>query len=256
MNLQTKADWIRDRTIELHRKAPETRIASSLSAVEILTVLYYGNILKYDSKQPYWNERDRLIISKAHGAVSLYPILANLGFFNSSELNDICKNGSRLGAIPDCNIPGIEIVAGSLGHGLSIGTGIALALKQKKSDSKVFVLMGDGELFEGSVWEAIMFAGHHKLNNLILIIDNNKIAMLDYCRNIIDLYPLSNKFIEFKWYPEIVDGHNTDQLYDSLITLKNNSNIDKPKVLIANTIKGKGVPELECDVLCHVKCLK
>ncbi|MEK7574340.1 MAG: thiamine pyrophosphate-dependent enzyme, partial [Patescibacteria group bacterium] len=129
------------------------------------------------------------------------------------------------------------------------------ALKKKKSDSKVFVLMGDGELYEGAVWEAIMFAGQYKLDNLILIIDNNKISMLDYCKNIIDLEPLEEKFLAFKWKVLRIDGHNLTGVYSSLKTLKENKN-DCPKVLIAETIKGKGVPRLENDVLCHIKSLK
>ncbi|MEK7451431.1 MAG: 1-deoxy-D-xylulose-5-phosphate synthase N-terminal domain-containing protein, partial [Patescibacteria group bacterium] len=133
--------------------------------------------------------------------------------------------------------------------------GTAIALKIKKSDSKVFVLMGDGELFEGAVWEAIMFAGHHKLNNLILIIDNNKISMLDYCRNIVDLSPLEEKFKIFGWETGVIDGHNMESVYNSLKNLKEKKS-DKPEVLIADTIKGKGVPQLENDVLCHIKSLK
>lgn len=254
MNLQDKVIEIRQKTIEIHKKAPETRIASSLSPLEIFSVLYYGKILNFDSSNPNWENRDRLIVSKAHGAVSLYPILADLGFFDKIKLENVCKIGSMLGSIPDCNIPGFETINGSLGHGLGVACGISIALKIKENNSKVFVLMGDGELWEGSVWEAIMFAGHYKLDNLILIIDRNQISMLDYTRNIIDLEPLGEKFKVFKWGIEKVDGHDIEKLYNILKKMRDKED-NKPKVLIAETIKGKGTI-LENDPLCHVKCLK
>lgn len=250
--LEEKALWVRKETLKIHGIAPETRIASSLSDVEIFVVLYYGGILEFYPKEPRWSNRDRFIISKAHGAVSLYPILADLGFFAKSELARVCQTGSFLGGIPDTQIPGFETVNGALGHGLGVACGSAIALKNK--DSKVFVLMGDGELFEGAVWEAVMFAAQNKLGNLILIIDNNKISMLDYCRNIINLDPLEEKFRVFGWKASVVDGHDVGNLLDSLKELKLDST-DCPKVLIVNTVKGKGISQLENDVLCHVKSL-
>ncbi|MDO8743408.1 MAG: transketolase [Candidatus Azambacteria bacterium] len=250
-----KALWIRKATLNIHKIAPDTRISSSLSTIEIFTALFYGKILKFDPRNPQWEERDRLIISKPHGAVSLYPILADFGFFDKGELERVCQNGSILGGIPDTTVPGFETVNGALGHGLGVACGAALGLKKKNLNSKVFVLMGDGELNEGAVWEAIMFAPQHKLDNLILIIDNNKISMLDYCKNIIDLNPIEEKFKAFKWRVKIVDGHNVEEIYNSLKEFKEEKG-DYPKVLIANTIKGKGVPQLENDVLCHVRTLK
>lgn len=252
--MKDKALWVRKETLNIHRIAQETRLASSLSDVEIFVALYYGGILKFAPKNINWKDRDRFIISKGHGAISLYPILADLGFFDRSELAKVCQEGSFLGAIPDTMIPGFETINGSLGHGLGVACGISLALKRRNADSKVFVLLGDGELYEGSVWEAIMFASEHKLNNLIVIVDNNKICMLDYCKNIIDLAPLEEKFRAFNWKVETVDGHNIEALYNSLKSLKQDKS-DQPKVLIANTIKGKGVPQLEKDSLCHIKSL-
>jgi len=253
--LKGKALWVRKETLELHGRAPGTRLASSLSDVEIFTALYYGGILKFDPKNIYSEDRDRFIISKGHGAVSLYPILADVGFFDKSELLKISQPGSYLSDIPDNRIPGFETINGALGHGLGVACGIALALKKKNSDSKVFVLMGDGELYEGSVWEAIMLAGEHKLDNLILIIDNNKISMLDYCKNIIDMEPLAEKLSAFRWKAKAIDGHNMTEVYESLKDFREEKN-GMPKVLIANTIKGKGVAQLENDVLCHIKSLK
>ena len=252
--LREKAQWVRKETLKLHIRAPETRIASSLSDVEIFVVLYYGGILNYDPRDVRAEDRDRLIISKGHGAVSLYPILADLDFFDKKELDKIGTEDSFLGVIPDASIPGFETTNGALGHGLGVACGIALALRRKSSDKKVFVLSGDGELNEGAVWEAVMFASYHKLSNLVLIVDNNKISMLGYQRDILAMEPLEKKFEVFGWKCETVDGHDVEQLFAALNCLKKDTD-SQPKVLIANTCKGKGVPSLENDPLCHVKSL-
>lgn len=298
--LKEKALWARKETLNLHRISPGSRIASCLSDIEIFTTLYYGGILKFDSKNTNWEERDRFVISKGHGAVSLYPILADLGFFDKSELAKMSKPDSFLCDIPDTRIPGFETINGALGHGLGVAAGIAIALKNKphnnntnkteflpkfnpllsnttgelssyfsylqqstkhqpqenkNSDPEVFVLMGDGELYEGAVWESIMFASHHKLDNLTLIIDNNKTSMLGRCKDIVNLGPLEEKFRAFKWKVESVDGHNLEELYDLLTNFKENKD-NYPKAIIANTIKGKGVPSLENDPLSHIRMLK
>lgn len=253
--LKEKALWVRRETLNIHKIAQETRLASSLSCVEIFVVLYYGKILNYDPSNIRWDGRDRFIISKGHGAISFYPILADLGYFDKQELSKVCKEGTFLGGIPDSIIPGFETINGSLGHGLGVACGISLALKRKNKNEKVFVLLGDGELNEGSIWEAVMFAGEHKLDNLIVIVDNNKICMLDYCKNILDIEPLGEKFKVFGWDVKTVDGHDVSQLLSALADLKD-ANSNKPKVLIANTVKGKGVPGLETDSLCHIKNLR
>lgn len=252
--LQSKANWVKRELLKIHKIAPGIRLASSLSCIEILTTLYYGKIVNYDPKDLFWEGRDRFIISKAHGSISFYPILADLGYFGMDQLELVGKPGGILADIPDCSIPGYETLNGSLGHGLGVACGISLALKKKKRKEKVFVLLGDGELFEGSVWEAIMFASHHNLDNLIMIIDNNKICMLDYCKNIIDLEPIDEKFRVFGWRPTILDGHNIDELYNALSSIKKETS-KKPRVIIANTVKGRGVPRLETDSLCHIKAL-
>ena len=253
--LKLKASWVRKETFKIHKIAQETRIASSLSAVEIFVTLYYGKIINFDSANLRWENRDRLIISKGHGAISFYPILADVGYFDKEELGRVGQEGSFLGCIPDCIIPGFETTNGALGHGLGVACGISLALKRKGRGEKVFVILGDGELFEGSIWEAVMFAGEHRLDNLIVIIDHNRVCMLDYCRNVIDLAPLDEKFKVFKWKAEMVEGHDVYRLYNALVALREDKE-DKPKVLIAHTIKGKGVPSLEIDPLSHVKSLK
>ena len=254
-DLKNKSVWVRKETLNIHRIAPETRLASSLSAIEIFVALYYGKILNFDASNLMWEKRDRFIISKGHGSISFYPVLADMGYFDKQELRRVCKEGSFLGGIPDPVIPGYETINGSLGHGLGVACGVALALKRKNRSEKVFVLLGDGEMYEGSVWEAVMFAGEHRLDNLILIVDNNKICMLDFCKRILNLEPLNEKFSVYKWKVERVDGHDLRQLYNSLSRLKKDT-AKKPKVLIADTIKGKGVPALEKDSLCHIKSLK
>lgn len=254
VNLRQKADWVRRETLRIHGLAPETRIASSLSPVEILTALYYGDVLRFDSHNPLWDGRDRFIASKGHGCIALYPILADLGFITKQELDGLCKPGSRLGGIPDAAIPGIETTNGSLGHGLGVACGIALALKQKRSDAFVYVLMGDGESCEGSVWEAVMFAGQHGLDNLILVVDRNGVSMLDYCRNIINLDPLDQKLRDFRWEALELDGHDPEGLAATLRKWRQSPG-KQPRAIIARTVKGKGVPALENDPLCHIKTL-
>jgi len=249
-SLKIKADWVRKETLKIHAYAQDTRIASSLSAVELFTVLYYGKLLKFKSSQPLWDKRDRFIISKGHGAISLYPILADLRFFPKDELKKVCCAGSFLGGIPDPVIPGFETVNGSLGHGLGVGCGMALGLKNKERKERVFVLVGDGELYEGSVWEAVMLAGEYRLNNLVCIVDNNKVCMLDYCKKIIDLEPLEEKFKAFGWAVKRVNGHDTAKLHKTFSSGIVNK---RPTVIIADTVKGKGVKRLETDSLSHIK---
>lgn len=187
--LKDKAHWVWRETLAIHRRVPETRIASSLSPIEIFVALYYGGVLRFDPSAPLCEQRDRCIISKGHGSICMYPILADLGFFPESELQRICQSDGILGGIPDPVIPGYETVNGSLGHGLGVAAGIALALSRKAAEQHVFVLTGDGELQEGACWEAIMFAGQHGLDRLNLIVDNNKIAMLGYTADSVSVAP-------------------------------------------------------------------
>lgn len=255
-DLKRKSRQVWRETLKIHRACPETRIASSLSCVEILVALHYGGVLRFDPKNPLDEARDRLIISKGHGSISYYPILADLGFIDKSELGAPGAPGNALKAIPDTLIPGYETVNGSLGHGLGVGIGMALGLKAKGSDRKVFVLMGDGELNEGSVWEAVMLAGHHKLDNLCVIIDANGLCMLDHCRNIVDLEPIGAKFEAFGWEAGRVDGHDEAALATLLGRFAARRPGQAPFCVVAETVKGRGVPALETDSLCHVKSLK
>jgi transketolase len=249
--LKDKSHWVWLETLAIHRRAPETRLASSLSSIDIFVALYYGGVVSFDATDPLTEHRDRCIISKGHGSICMYPILADLGFFSLDELTRVCQTGSFLGGIPDPIIPGYETINGSLGHGLGVGAGMALGLKRKGSDRSVFVVCGDGELHEGANWEAAMFASHHQLDNLHLIVDDNRISMLGFTDDIVSHQDLSARFTAFGWDTFEVDGHDVDAVQNVLRSLKV-TRTGKPKVLIARTIKGRGVPGLENQPLSHI----
>jgi len=251
IDLIEKSRWVWHQTLKVHRRAPETRLASSLSPIEIFVALYYGGVLEFDPSAPLAETRDRCIISKGHGSICMYPILADLGFFSPHELERVCQAGSFLGGIPDPVIPGYETVNGSLGHGLGVATGVALALKRKQNERSVFVVAGDGELHEGANWEAAMFASHHDLDNLNLIVDNNQIAMLGHTDGIVSHHPLADRFKAFGWECFEIDGHDVTLVLSTLLQMKRLT-CGKPKVLIAKTLKGHGVPGLENEALSHV----
>lgn len=251
VDLRAKAHWVWRETLAVHRRAPETRLASSLSSIEIFVALYYGGVLRFNPTNPLAEERDRCIISKGHGSICMYPILADLGYFAMEELQHVCQAGSFLGGIPDPVIPGYETVNGSLGHGLGVAAGMALGLKRKASDRSVFVVTGDGELHEGANWEAIMFAPQHKLDNLHLIVDDNRISMLGHTDDIVSHGALATRLTAFGWDCVEVDGHDAYAVQAALQRQKALTD-GKPKALIARTLKGHGVPGLENAPLCHI----
>lgn len=251
IDLREKAHWVWRETLGIHRRAPETRLASSLSSIEIFVALYYGGVLRFDAANPLAPMRDRCVISKGHGSICMYPILADLGFFPSEELQRVCHSGGILGGIPDPIIPGYETINGSLGHGLGVATGMAFGLSRKDSDRSVFVLTGDGELHEGANWEAIMFASQHRLDHLNLIVDNNQISMLGFTDDIISHQPLSERLGSFGWDCYEIDGHDVYAVQKLLLQMKATCN-GKPKALIAKTLKGHGVPGLENAPLSHI----
>lgn len=253
--LVEKAAWVRRETMLLHRRAPETRLASSLSTVETLTALHYGGVLRFNPAEPRWEGRDRFIVSKGHGTISFYPILADLGFIDPGELLLIAKEEGILKVIPDTHIPGYESINGALGHGPGVACGVALGLRGRGADNQVVVLCGDGELHEGSVWEAVMFAGHHALANLTLIVDLNGAATLGFTKDILALNPLDEKFRAFGWDTVVVDGHDVVALAEILRGIRAPGRA-RPLAVIAETLKGKGVPWLETDPLSHIRVLK
>jgi transketolase len=210
----------------------------SLSSVDILVALFY-KILNIDAKKPEWEDRDRFILSKGHSVEGYYTVLADKGFFPKEELKTFSRYESRLTGHPNVKIPGVEMNTGALGHGLPAGIGMALAAKYKRKGYRVYVLMGDGEQAEGSVWEAAMSAGYYRLDNLIGIIDRNRLQISGNTEDIMGLEPLKDKWSSFRWEVLEVDGNDIEQLikvFESIPLIG-----EKPHLIIANTTKGKGI---------------
>jgi len=239
---------IRRHGIEMTHLSGGSHIGAVLSVADIIAVLY-ADVMKFDCKNPKWDARDRFILSKGHAGAAIYSALAENGFFDIEELKTHYADGSRLSGHVSHHLPGVDFSTGSLGHGLSAGSGMAHALKKDNKDSKVFVVMGDGECDEGSVWEAALFANHYKLDNLVAIIDHNHMQSLDFCENTIKLENFADKWKAFGWNVFEIDGHNHDELKNALTHKKNG----KPTVIIANTIKGYGIPFMENDILWHYR---
>ena len=226
-------------------------IGSSLSLVEILRVLY-DSILAYRPQEPSWTGRDRLILSKGHGCLALYAILADKGFFSEQELKSFCKPESRLGGHPERNkAPGVEASTGALGHGLPMGVGMAIAAKIRNQKHRVVVVVGDGEINEGSVWEAALSASKHRLSNLLVIVDYNKLQSYGLSSEVLNLEPLSEKWHSFGFDVHAVDGHNITAL-ESLFK-RVPLNYEKPTAIICHTVKGMGFPFAEGQAEWHHK---
>ena len=254
MEIDTKelAKKIRIHALNMTSRGGSSHIASSLSQADILAVLY-GKIMRINPDNPNDPERDRFILSKGHAGASVYACLGECGFFPIEKLKTHYQDGSDLsGHVSHKGIPGVELSTGSLGHGLSVATGMALGGKMDSKSSRVFVLLSDGECDEGSNWEAILFAAHHKLDNLVAIIDYNKIQSLAPVSETIALEPFMEKWRSFCWGVMEVDGHDHKQLLVSLSNLPIEKG--KPSVIIAHTVKGKGVSFMENTVLWHYRC--
>lgn len=248
--LEQKARRYRQQILEMCVRAGEGRIASAFSCTELLVALFQCDILRYELTNLQWDERDRFIMSKSPGAVGLYPILSDAGFFPSSELDKFCSPEGILGPYGD-DIPGVEAVWGSLGHGLGVGAGLALAAKLDKKKYMTVVLLGDGECYEGSIWEGAMFAAHHQLDNLVGIIDRNGICTIDFTENCLKLEPLESKWREFGWDTTNIDGHSFEEIFAAFKGFHTRKS-RKPLMIIANTIKGKGISLLENNPMGHV----
>jgi transketolase len=226
-------------------------VGSSMSLIEILRVLY-DDVLRFRPSEPRWPDRDRMILSKGHGCLALYVMLADKGFIGTDTLDTFCHRDSILGGHPESGkVPGVEASTGALGHGLSVGLGMALAVRAQKRDSRVFVVMGDGEINEGSVWEAAMCAGKHRVSHLTAIIDYNKIQSAGPTREIQDLEPLADKWRAFGFVAREVDGHDVSALRNVFRQLPLDA--EKPTAIICHTVKGKGIPFAENDPNWHHK---
>jgi len=219
--------------------------------IELLVVLY-RRILQVDPSNPDWPDRDRFVLSKGHACAALYALLAECGFFPSGWLDTFYQNGSHLaGHATHTYVPGIEISTGSLGHGLSIATGMALAAKRDGKRYRVFALLSDGECNEGSTWEPILFAPQHKLDNLIAIVDYNKIQSLGSVKEVMDLDPFADKWRAFGWSVCEIDGHDLGEIEEKLTAVP--FELSRPSCIIAHTVKGKGVSFMENKLLWHYR---
>jgi len=240
---------IRRHIITMANRANAAHIGSGLSVADILAVLY-GRILNFDPKRPDWPERDRFILSKGHGCAALYAVLAECGFFPLSRLETYYQNGSILpGHTTHKCTPGVETSTGSLGHGLPLGIGMALAAKRDGKSHRVFVVLSDGECDEGSNWEGALFAPHHLLDNLVVIVDYNKIQSLGHVKDVLDLNPLAEKWRAFNWATQELDGNDVRALEKALSQIP--AQPGRPTCLVAHTIKGKGVSFMENKLQYH-----
>ncbi len=243
---------IRILTLELAHHARTSHTGGALSMVDLLTVIYGGDIINISPSNIDDPQRDRFILSKGHCCAALYSTLALTGFLDPQELkNTYGDNGSIYYTHCSHKVPGVEISTGSLGHGLPVAIGQAIATKAAKTNANVICLTGDGELDEGSNWEAILFAGHHRLANLCLIVDYNKIQSMGNVKDILALEPLDDKFKHFNWNVIRIDGHDFEQIENALRNFQ--AETTKPTVIIADTIKGKGVSFMEGQLLWHYR---
>ena len=240
---------IRINTLNMITSSKSSHIGSCFSIADVLSVLFV-DVMKYNNKLFNEKTRDRLIFSKGHASAIYYSALAEAGFFSKKKLKLFCEDGSDLfGHVTRNRIPGVEVSSGSLGHGLSIAAGMAISMKKDKINNRIFCIISDGECNEGSTWEAALFAGHHKLNNITLIIDYNKIQSFGRISEVLNLNSLEKKWQSFNWSVKKVDGHSLSQLSK---ILKSKKSI-KPQLIIANTVKGKGVSFMENQLKWHYK---
>lgn len=244
---------IRRHGLEMTHLSRGSHIGAIFSVAEVMATLYTG-VLNVDPQDPKKPDRDRLILSKGHAGASVYAALAERGFFPVEELKTHYANGSRLsGHVSHKGIPGVEFSTGSLGHGLAVGAGMALGAKLNHEAWRTYVVMGDGECDEGSVWEAALQAHQYKLDNLIAVVDHNRMQSLDFCEKTIALEPFADKWRDFGWHVQVVDGHDTDALRTAFDAAKANLGSGRPNVIIAETTKGKGVSFMENDILWHYR---
>lgn len=251
--LQEKATIVRKHIVRMIAGAGSGHIAPALSCADIISALYFS-VLRLDPKDPQWKDRDRFILSKGHGCAAHYAVLAEKGFFPVEVLDTFCRLDSILGGHPDMlKVPGVEASTGSLGHGLSIGVGMAIAGKVDRKGYRVFVLLSDGENDEGAVWEGAMAACHYRLDNLIAIIDRNRLQVDGWTEDVMNSEPLADKWRSFGWFVQEINGHDMNEILNALGVAT--ATRERPAVIIANTVKGKGVSFMEDSVDWHYGAL-
>lgn len=248
IELEDKAREIRILIVKMLAKAGSGHPGGSLSSADLLTCLYYS-VMRHNPKDPSWPDRDRFHLSKGHCCPALYAVLAEQGYFPKEELGKLRQFGCMLQGHPDRHTPGIEVCSGSLGQGLSVALGMSLAAKLDKKDYRTYCLLGDGEIQEGNIWEAAMAAGHYKRDNLCAILDYNGFQIDGRVADVMAVEPLADKWRAFGWYVLEIDGHNMAAIHKAFDTAKKIK--EKPTIIIAKTIKGKGVSFMENIVDFH-----
>ena len=249
-DLEEKAKEIRRLILEMCCNAGTGHVTSAYSGVELLVALYYGDIMRYDPENPEWDGRDRFIMSKGQASVLLYPILADVGYFPKEELGKFAQTDGKFGVHLQHDVPGAEITSGSLGHGIGIATGIALAAKMDRKLHMTYTMVGDGECYEGSVWEAALFASHNRLNNLVAIVDRNHLCATNFTENMVELEPLEEKWRSFGWKTMSIKGHSFEDIFKAFDGIQCRKST-RPLAIIADTVKGCGVPFMCYDPLWH-----
>lgn len=245
--MEETAKHIRRLILKMAMRAGGGHVAPSLSCVEILVGLYHGGILRVDPENPEWDDRDRFILSKGHAGLALYAVLADMDFFPLQWLDEWNMPGGKVGGQTHSTAPGVDLSTGALGHGLSVGAGMALAAKRDGKAWRTFVLLGDGECQEGSIWEGAAFAGHHKLNNLTAIIDRNELQALANTSDVMSVEPLVDRWHSFGWCVTNIDGHDMQQLKSAV------HECHVPQLIIAHTVKGKGLSFMEGIPIWHFR---
>ena len=241
---------IRKKIYQIAHFAGGGHMAAAFSVTDILSVLYFDNVLKYDASCPEWEDRDKFVLSKGHASYALYAVLAKAGYFSEKELRYVGRPGSKMGGHPKLyDIPGVEASTGALGHGLSFAIGIAYASKLDFKKNHVYVVLGDGECQEGSIWEGALSAPTLKLDNLTVVIDHNKLQAMDALENIIDMRPFADKWRAFGWNVIEIDGHNYAEIKEALTARQ----AGKPTLVVAKTVKGKGVSFMENVPIWHYR---
>lgn len=244
------ARGIRQNIYQMAHFAGGGHMGAAFSMADIISVLYFDDVLRYDALNPGWEERDKFILSKGHASYALYAVLAKAGYFPKEELRHVGQIGSKFGGHPKMyDIPGVEASTGALGHGLSFAIGIAYANKVDQKQSHVYVVLGDGECQEGSIWEGALSAPTLELDNLTVIVDHNKLQAMDRLENIVQMKPFADKWRAFGWHVLEIDGHNYTEIRNALLARQSG----KPVLIIANTIKGKGVSFMENVPIWHFR---
>jgi len=247
--LEKKATWLRRCIFDMLCKAKQGHPGSTISLVEILAALFYGGVIRYEHGNADASWRDRIIISKGHAAMALYPIFSDLGYFDEKELDHFGTSDGILRIFGNINIPGIDATCGSLGHGFGIGIGYAMAAKYDDAETRVFVVISEGEMYEGSVWEGALLAAHHKLDNLVILLDRNRKIILGDTEDLVRLEPITDKWESFGFKVLSIDGHSFPELIEAFSYIGKTNG--QPLVIVANTVKGKGIPMMEHEASWH-----